>query len=114
MFTRVLKMPVPKQPCQARQRKFGVIGKHALIFCVHQRFRCLDKIAPQESDDEDDRKPFPSGPNNARTSTVDGRPAIIDQKPIIFFQDPKNASGDQGKSTFKILLTATLFSVSNN
>jgi len=73
-------MPVPKQPCQARQRKFGVI----------------DKIAPQESDDEDDRKPFPSGPNNARTSTVD---------------DPKNASGDQGKSTFKILLTATLFSV---
>lgn len=78
MFTRVLKMPVPKQPCQTRQRKFGVIGKHALIFCVRKRIFCLDKIAPQESDDEDDRKPFPSGPNNAQTSTVDGRFATID------------------------------------
>lgn len=73
-------MPVPKQPCPIRQRKFGVV----------------DKIAPQESDDEDDRKPFPQGPNNAQTSTVD---------------DPNAVPADQGKTSFKILLTAALFSV---
>ena len=97
-------MPIPKQPCKAKQKKYGLIGKIKHRFysvCQVAPLGCLlvkhldslsDKVAPQESDDEDDRKPFPSTTANTTTTS-----------------DPTKG-GDQSKTNFKIFLCSALLS----
>ena len=52
-------------------------------------------MAPQESDEEDDRKPFPTDPNGQNTTTTD---------------NPTSGSSDASNTNFKILMGGALLS----